>query len=366
MTLPYQSVNRQTITSMELYKGLLQRPGDADYRAYVYVAGMVVLGSTTAAAAKFVVRELPVAWLPVVRFGVPGLCLLSMVRDLGVLGTILRRDGLLILVAAALCVPVNQGFFLNATRLGPTAHVGLFYAISPVVVLLLAWALRLERPDFGRLWGILASVLGVVVIGVGSAWLAGGPPAETRSVVLADSLLIGAVLSWGGYLTVSKPLIMRHGSLPVLTITFLAGCLLDLPIALFTSPYVPSFDQVSPSAWLALALLTLFITPVFLACQNLALRRLDASQVANFNNVSPILMVGWGACLFGEAITPSLVVGGMLTLAGVLWTSRSHSGAPGRRSPGGVPDARKNRIKAASSAKKRESDPLTPLTRSMS
>jgi O-acetylserine/cysteine efflux transporter len=340
-------------------EGLLRRPRDADYRAYVYVVVMVVLGSTTPAAAKFVVRELPVAWLPVVRFGVAGLCLLPVVRDLGVLGRILRRDGLLILVAAALCVPVNQGFFLNATRLGPTAHVGLFYATCPLVVLLLAWALRLERPDFGRLWGILASVAGVVVIGVGSAWLAGGLPAETRSVVLADSLLIGAVLSWGGYLTLSKPLIMRHGSLPVLTITFLAGCLLDLPIALLTSPYVPSFDQVSQSAWLALAFLTLFITPVNLACQNLALRRLDASQVANFSNVSQILTVAWGACLFGEAITPSLIVGGTLTLAGALWTSRSRSRAPSQCHAGAVPDVRKNRLTPASPAKKLQSDPLT-------
>jgi hypothetical protein len=53
-------------------EGLLRRPSDADYRAYVYVVVMVVLGSTTAAAAKFVVRELPVASLPVVRFGVAG------------------------------------------------------------------------------------------------------------------------------------------------------------------------------------------------------------------------------------------------------------------------------------------------------
>jgi drug/metabolite transporter (DMT)-like permease len=119
---------------------------------------------------------------------------------------------------------------------------------------------------------------------------------------------------------------MRHGSLPVLAATFLVGCLLDLPIALLTAPSVPSFSQVSYSAWLALAFLTLFITPVNLACQNLALRSLDASQVANFSNVSPILTVCWGSWLFGEAITASLVAGGALTLAGVFWTG----GAPGR------------------------------------
>jgi drug/metabolite transporter (DMT)-like permease len=303
--------------------GISAVPGqrvESDYRAYVYVALRVVLGSTTAAAARFIVRELPVAWVPVVRFGVAGTCLLPVVGGLGAVARVLRRDGILLLAAAALCVPVNQGFFLNATRLGPTSHVGLFYATCPLVVLLLAWVLRLERLDLGRLWGVLASVVGVGVIGIGSAWQADGTPAQVRAVVLADTLLIGAVLSWGGYLTVSKPLIMRHGSLPVLTGTFLLGSLLDLPVALATSPGLPPLDQVSPSAWLALAFLTLFITPVNLACQNLALRRLDASQVANFSNVSPILTVVWGAWLFGEAMTTSLVIGGAVTLAGVFWT----------------------------------------------
>jgi drug/metabolite transporter (DMT)-like permease len=298
-------------------------PVRLDHRAIVYVVVMVVLGSTTAAAARFVVRELPVAWLPVVRFGVGGLCLLPFVGGREVLAQIFRRDGWFLWLAAALCVPINQGFFLNAARLGPTSHVGLFYATCPLVVLILAWAFRLERPDAGRLWGVLASVAGVGVIGVGNAWQGSGSSVEVRSAVLADLLLIGAVLSWGGYLTVSKPLIMRNGSLPVLAATFLLGCLLELPLAVVTSPRLPHFGQVSIPAWLALAFLTLFITPVNLACQNLALRRLDASQVANFSNISPILTVTWGAWLFSEAITSSLVFGGALTLGGIIWTCRS-------------------------------------------
>ena len=128
---------------------------------------MVIFGSTTAAAARYIVRDLPVVWIPVVRFGVGGICLLAVARDLGILARIVREDWPLLLDGAALCVPVNQGFFLNAARLGPTSHVGLFYATCPLVVLLLAWAMRLERPDMGRLWGVLASVLGVVIIGVG-------------------------------------------------------------------------------------------------------------------------------------------------------------------------------------------------------
>jgi drug/metabolite transporter (DMT)-like permease len=313
--------------------------GEPDHRAYLYVGLMVVLGSTTAAAAKFIVRELPLTWLPVVRFGVAGICLLPVIGGTEALARMVRKDGLGLLLAAAFCVPINQSFFLNATRLGPTSHVGLFYATCPLVVLLLAWILRLERPDLGRLWGVLASVAGIAMIGIGNVWHGAASPAEIRAVILADALLIGAVLSWGAYLTVSKPLIMRHGSLPVLTGTFLLGCALDLPIALGSPASWPHPAQVSMSAWLALAFLTLFITPVNLACQNLALRRLDASQVANFSNASPILTVAWGIWLFGETLTPALVAGGALTLGGIFWTSRprqANSMVNGRLGPWSV------------------------------
>ena len=161
------------------------------------------------------------------------------------------------LVTAALCVPINQGFFLSAARLGPTSHVGIFYATCPLVVLLLAWAMRMERPDRGRLWGVLASVAGIVVIGVGNFWGgASAPAAEVRDVVLADLLLLGAVSSWGGYIAVSKPLVERHGAMPALAgnRSWWAACCRSRSRS-WSGRAWPRFGQVSTSAWLALAVL---------------------------------------------------------------------------------------------------------------
>ena len=81
------------------------------------------------------------------------------------------------------------------------------------------------------------------------------------------------------------------------------------------------------SAWLGLAVLGVFITPFGWAYQNLSLRRFDASQVATFSNASPILTVVWGMWLFGEILTPTLVVGGALTLGGIYWACRPRGGA---------------------------------------
>jgi drug/metabolite transporter (DMT)-like permease len=298
-----------------------------DVRACLYLALMVLIGSSTAPAARYVVRGLPAGLVPLVRFGVAGLCLLPLARrgGGGGLARMAREDGWRLVASAALCVPVNQTFFLNATRLTATSHVALIYAAVPMVVLFLAAAVGQERLRADRLAGVAASVLGVAVIGLenlgrsGAATAAAGP---SSAMIRGDLLLVGAVVSWGAYLTVSKPLVARHGALAALAGTFLLGTALDLPVALMTLPGWPPLSSAPRAAWLGLAYLTLFVSVVGLAFQNLALRRLDASQVATFGNAAPVLTVIWGVWLFEETVSPALALGGALTMGGILWTSR--------------------------------------------
>ena len=263
------------------------------------------------------------------RFGLAALCLGPLVWVQGGSGnTVASRGWLAAVAGGTLCVPINQAFFLGATKLGLVSHVGLFYATCPLVVLLLAWGFRMERPDFARLTGVLMSVAGIVVIGIGHYLEKGHQSGGVaQSVVLSDLLLLGAVTSWGGYIAVSKPLIVRHGAMTVLAGTVLTGWVLSLPFAFWEPLSLSSLNQVPASAWLALLFLGLFITPFAWAYQNLALRRFDASQVATFSNASPILTVLWGMWLFGEVLTPTLVAGGAMTLGGIYWACRPRRAA---------------------------------------
>ncbi len=176
----------------------LTNPARPDLRGYIYLSLMVLFGSTTSPFAMVAVRELPVGILPLLRFSFAGLCLIPFLSDRTALWRLLREDTRRLFLVAAFCVPINQSFFLNATRFGPNSHVGLFYAVCPLVVWVLAWMLGHESLDLRRLWGVLASIAGVAVIGLGNLWVgSGGSPAESRSIMIADLLLIGAVLSWG-------------------------------------------------------------------------------------------------------------------------------------------------------------------------
>ncbi|RUL86849.1 DMT family transporter [Tautonia sociabilis] len=322
--------------------------GRIDLSAYVFLALMVLIGSTTALSAKLAVRELPLPLVPVVRFGVAGLCLLPFARRSGALARMVREDRGRLIASAVFCVGLNQLFFLTGARLAPTTHVGLIYATNPLFVLLISCAMGQERMRLDRVFGVMTSVLGVLVIGLGN--LRSGAGAEASQGLLGDLLLVGAVTTWGAYMAVSRPLIRRHGAIPVLAGTFLVGALLDLPISLLvmdwdgsTAPLgLLAMGRASATAWLGLAYLTLVVTVFALGFQNLAMTRLEASQVATFGNAAPILTVVWGYLFLGEAITPFLVVGGALTLGGILWTirprrARSRASSPTAEYPQPVP-----------------------------
>jgi drug/metabolite transporter (DMT)-like permease len=286
---------------------------------------MVLIGSSTATAAKFAVADLPVSLLPIVRFGGAGLALLPLVLGRGVLWPLLRRDWHWLLLGAALCVPVNQGFFLNGTRLAPTTHVGFIYAACPMVVLALAVLMGQERLERGRVIGIAVTVAGAAVIALGNLGRADGGRSQT---FLGDLLLVGAVVSWGGYLAVNKRLLGAHPALAVLAATFLMGALLCIPVALLTIGEWPRrMADARPQSWWGLVYLTLVASLLGLAFQNIALRRFDASHVAAVGNLSPVLTVLWGIWLLKEDLSPMLVLGGALTLGGVIWTSRSRAEA---------------------------------------
>jgi drug/metabolite transporter (DMT)-like permease len=98
---------------------------------------------------------------------------------------------------------------------------------------------------------------------------------------------------------------------------------MQVPVAALTVPsWGPQIRNATIGAWVSLAVLAGVMTPINLALQNLALRRLDASAVATFSNVAPALTVVWGVWFFDETLSPALLLGGALTLLGVFWTSR--------------------------------------------
>lgn len=173
--------------------------------------------------------------------------------------------------------------------------------------------------------------LGVALVGVVLVVLASGKDVrfEPMAALVLVSVLASAIFFVG-----QKPLFARHSMLGVTTFTFVAGTLGALPFGV----HLPQALGVAPWSHIA-ALLWLGISPTFLGylAWNAALRRASASQVSSFIYFSPPIAVLIGWLWLGERPGPLTLVGGAVTIAGVVLANARRRAVPAMPMPEAKP-----------------------------
>jgi probable blue pigment (indigoidine) exporter len=215
--------------------------------------------------------------------------------------------------------------FLAAHHL-PGGLAATMTAISPLVVMGLAWPLAGERPT--RL-GLAGGVVGLV--GVGLLVLRGGGSVDVIGVAAA----IGAVaISAFGFVLVKR----WKPPTDLLTFTswqLVAGGLFLLPVALLVEGAPPAVDTRGVVAFAYLALVG---TGLAYVAWFTGVRRLGAGPTSLIGLVNPVVGTLLGVALAGEAFGPAQAGGLVLVLGGVLagqpWlVERLRSGFDARSRP---------------------------------
>jgi drug/metabolite transporter (DMT)-like permease len=230
-----------------------------------------------------------------------------------------RRDLPRLLLLGALVVPINQGCFLFGLADSTPSHAALLYALTPLLVLLLARRLLHEANAGSKLAGILVAFAGVAAI------LFEQGLAREVGVLRGDLLLLVAVLAWALYTVLAKPLVERYGPMAVTTWSIVTGTVLCLP-AFFIPGALPPLGSIAPAAWGGIAYLSIGTSVIAYPLWMYALRYLEASKVAIATNTQPILTAILSWIIFRERFTPGFFLGAALILAGVAWVE-SRKGA---------------------------------------
>ena len=155
--------------------------------------------------------------------------------------------------------------------------------------------------------------LGVALVGVVMVVLASGKQVKFEPMA---ALVLLSVLASAIYFVGQKPLFPRNSMIGVTAFTFFAGTLGTLPFGLWG---LPQALVLAPWSHIA-ALLWLGIAPTFIGylTWNAALRRASASQVSSFIYFSPPIAVLIGWVWLDERLTALTLVGGVITVAGVV------------------------------------------------
>ncbi len=164
--------------------------------------------------------------------------------------------------------------------------------------------------------------LGIALIGVVLVVLTSGKDVrfEPKAALVLVSVLASAI-----YFVGQKPLFARSSMLGVTAFTFFAGTLGALPFGLA----LPQALAAAPWSHVA-ALLWLGIAPTFVGylAWNVALQRVSASQISSFIYFSPPIAVLIGWLWLGEQPGMLTLVGGAITVLGVVLANTRRRAVP--------------------------------------
>jgi drug/metabolite transporter (DMT)-like permease len=282
---------------------------------YLALAGQVLISAGTYVLAKLALTSFEGLEVLLLRFAITlplfiGLLLLRPAPRLPP-----RKHWLAFFLLGLVGLPLNQGFFLVGLERSTSNHAGLLYALSPLAVFLLSVFLRREKATILRAAGLALAFAGVAVVlrdrGLGD---------EAR-IHVGDALICCGVLSWAAYSVFGRPLATEYGGIRVTCWTAIIGSVASLPLF----PVFVRTEHLASAtlgAWLALGFLCVFTSFISYLLWYFALSRLEASRVAVWSNLQPVMTAVLSYLAYGTRISPAFAVGGALALVGVFLTQR--------------------------------------------
>ena len=218
-----------------------------------------------------------------------------------------RRDLPAVFLAGLLAFAVYH-VALNYGEVTVSAgSASILIATAPVFTALLAVAFLGERLRALGWFGMGVSFLGSAMISLGEG--------EGLSLDARAALILLAALSTSIYFVLQKPYLEKYGALAFTTYAIWAGTLLTL---MYLPGLVSQAQTAPPGTTLAMVYLGVFPTAIAYITYAYAFSRLPAARAASFLYVIPVMAYGIAWLWLGEIPTLLSVVGGAVTLAGVL------------------------------------------------
>jgi drug/metabolite transporter (DMT)-like permease len=286
---------------------------------YARLVAVPAIWGGTFIAGRILALALPPAVGSLLRYLVATLALLAAARWIeGGLPRLSRRQVVGTLLLGATGIFAYNLFFLGALARLPASRTSLIIALNPIVTIAAASLLLGERLSARRWLGVAVALAGVWIV-VSRGDVLGS---VTGAVGLGELLMFGGVCSWAAYTLIGRRVLAGMSPLAATTCASLWGTAL---LALAAAPDLREMHAADLTLPVVLSVLYLGVlgTGVAFVWYYQAVQRLGAARTVIFNNLVPVFGATFGVLLLGEPLLPSMLVGGLVAVAGVMLVTRS-------------------------------------------
>lgn len=254
-------------------------------------------------AIKVGVNEIPPLILITMRFTLAGLIFIPFMKWPGL------KQAAVIACVGILMGPLHQGFLYVALQTVPAGLMSIILQSSVILVTLIGWLFLKEHVGWRTWLGIIIGILGISV-------LLGMPDTNVKP--------IGYILSFASafFLAFNYIGMKKIGAVhPATYIVCLS--LPSAPILLLASLMIEGTawtNTINTLRWDIIATVVIY-QAVILSVSHMIWQTLmvkhPVSKVVPWTLLVPVFAIGTGVLILEEIITPQIIIGGILTIAGV-------------------------------------------------
>lgn len=226
-------------------------------------------------------------------------------------GGIERKDIPRFILCAITGVAINQLLFIKGLTLTSPVHAALLILVTPVFILLIAFAARTEKISPLKITGLLFAIAGSVILISAKESMAIAP-----NMLLGDIFIILNAISYAFYYILVKPLMQKYSPLHVIRWVFTIGVILILPFC-WSQFSIIDWNKFELTHFAALFFVVIGGTFFAYLFTVYGLKHLSASAAGSYIYLQPLFAAVISMLFFKEALSLYKIISAILIFGGV-------------------------------------------------
>jgi drug/metabolite transporter (DMT)-like permease len=280
------------------------------------LAAILVVWSFNYIAAKIALRHMDGLSLASFRMEFAAMIMLPLYLIRGRPSSLRPRDLWIFAYLGFFGIVINQGCFILGLSHTTSQHSVIIIALDPILVLLLAVAMKLELLTPAKIFGMGISLVGVLLLETER-----GSPAHSP-LLLGDFITLAGATGYSIYAVLGKKVVNQYDAFTLSAGNVLASAIIISPLAIRQAIRL-NWPSVGWEGWAGMIYMAIFSSIIAYTLFYWVLRYMEASRVSAVNYVQPVVVIILASVILGERASEHLLIGGVLVLIGVYIIERN-------------------------------------------